>query len=219
MSRSNGVLRTSAAVAVAAALVSGCADMSQRQRDTGTGAAIGAAAGAVLSSATGGSAGTGAVLGGAVGAVAGNIWSLRQEQRRRAMEQATQGTGVKVTRTADNQLELNVPSDISFDVGSAALEPRLRGVLDSFARTLQDDPAVHIRVIGHTDSTGTEALNDRLSLERAQSVRDYLVDRGVAASRIEIAGRGSREPVASNDTAEGRAKNRRVEILVGEAAG
>jgi outer membrane protein OmpA-like peptidoglycan-associated protein len=73
-----------------------------------------------------------------------------------------------------------------------------------------------VRIVGHTDSTGSDAVNDPLSLRRAESVRNYLSDRGVGAGRIEVAGRGSREPVASNDTAEGRAKNRRVEIFLRE---
>src|SRR5215207_3343994 len=96
------------AIAAAAALLAGCENMSERQQGTAKGAGIGAVAGAVLSSATGGKAGTGAVVGGAIGAVAGNVWSKRQEERRVAMEQATRGTGVEVTRTQDNQLKLNI---------------------------------------------------------------------------------------------------------------
>ena len=93
-----------AAAALAAAVLAGCANMDDRQRGTAGGAAIGAVSGAVISSATGGKAGTGALIGGALGAVAGNVWSRHMEDKRRAMEQATQGTGVEVTRTADNQL-------------------------------------------------------------------------------------------------------------------
>jgi outer membrane protein OmpA-like peptidoglycan-associated protein len=203
-------------VGVAVAALAGCANMTETQRGTATGAAIGAATGAVLGSATGGKAGTGAVIGGAIGAVAGNMWSKRMEEKRVAMEQATQGTGVEVTRTPDNQLKLEVPSDVSFAVGSATIDPRLRPVLDSFASGLGGQPNMLVRVVGHTDSTGSDAINDPLSLRRAESVRNYLEDRGVGASRIEVAGRGSREPVASNDTAEGRAKNRRVEIFLRE---
>ena len=203
-------------VGAAVAALAGCANMTEEQRGTATGAAIGAATGAVLGSATGGKAGTGAVIGGAIGAVAGNMWSKRMEEKRVAMEQATQGTGVEVTRTPDNQLKLEVPSDVSFAVGSATIDPRLRPVLDSFASGLGGQPNMLVRVVGHTDSTGSDAINDPLSLRRAESVRNYLEDRGVGASRIEVAGRGSREPVASNDTAEGRAKNRRVEIFLRE---
>jgi outer membrane protein OmpA-like peptidoglycan-associated protein len=206
------------ALGLSAALLGGCANMSERQQDTAKGAGIGAVAGAVLSSATGGKAGTGAVVGGAVGAVAGNIWSKRQEQRRAEMEKATQGTGVEVSRTADNQLKVDVPSDVSFATGSAAIRPEMRSVLDPLAASLQNDPNTRLMIVGHTDSTGSAAINNPLSVERAQSVRDYLTARGVTASRIETAGRGDREPVADNSTEAGRAKNRRVEIFLREPA-
>ena len=173
-------------------------------------------AGAVIGKATGGKAGTGAVAGAAVGAIAGNLWSKRMQDKQRAMEQATQGTGIEVARTEDNQLKVNVPSDISFAVGRADLQPGLRPVLDQFAQGL--DATTVVRIVGHTDSTGSDAINDPLSLERARTVSNYLQDRGVPASRLEIAGRGSREPVADNTTPEGRAQNRRVEIFLREPA-
>lgn len=200
----------------AAMLLAGCENMSERQKGTATGAGIGAAAGAVLSSATGGKAGTGAVLGGAIGAIAGNVWSKRQEERRVAMEQATRGTGVDVTRTADNQLKVNIPSDISFDTGSATIKPQMRSVLDPFAASLKDDPNARLTIVGHTDSTGSDAVNNPLSIQRAQSVRDYLSVRGVSPNRIQTAGHGEREPVADNTTEAGRARNRRVEIYLRE---
>jgi outer membrane protein OmpA-like peptidoglycan-associated protein len=202
---------------VAAALLAGCAtEMSERQKGTATGAAIGAVAGAVLSSATGGKAGTGAVVGGAVGAVAGNLWSKRMEEKRAAMEKATQGTGIGVERTAQNELKVNVPSDFSFDVGRSAIKPDMRPVLDQFAHGL--DPNMRVRIVGHTDSTGNDAINNPLSLDRAHSVRDYLAGRGVAPTRVETEGRGSREPVADNGNDAGRAQNRRVEIFLREPA-
>ena len=203
---------TFCALAVATAMVTGCANMSEREQGTAKGAGIGAAAGAV----TGGRVGTGAVVGGAVGAVAGNLWSKRMEDRRQALEQATRGTSVEVSRTADNQLKVNVPNDVSFDTGSAAIKPQLRGVLDPFAASLHDDPNTRISIVGHTDNTGSDAVNNPLSLDRARSVRDYLVDRGLSPSRVEVAGRGEREPVADNASESGRARNRRVEIFLRE---
>jgi outer membrane protein OmpA-like peptidoglycan-associated protein len=203
-----------AAIAMAAALATGCADMSERQKSTAVGAGVGAVAGAAVSKATGGKAGTGAVVGGALGAVAGNIWSRRMEEKRAAMERATQGTGVEVARTHDNQLKVNVPSDISFDVGRADIKPNMRPVLDQFAQGL--DQSMHVRIVGHTDSTGPDSVNDPLSLERANAVKQYLESRGVAGSRIDTAGRGEHEPIADNSTEAGRAKNRRVEIFLRE---
>ena len=211
-----GLRRAAPIALLMAALAAGCANMNDAQRGTATGAGIGAVAGAVLSRATGGSAGTGAVIGGALGAVGGNVWSKRQEERRMAMEQATRGTGVEVSRTADNQLKLNVPNDVSFDVNSATLRPELRQVLTSFATSLRDDPVSSLSFVGHTDSTGSDSTNDPLSVARARSVRDFLVDRGVGSNRISVAGRGEREPVADNGTDAGRARNRRVEMYVRE---
>lgn len=209
---------TAVSFAAAALVLSGCESMSERQKGTAVGAGVGAGVGAVLGSVTGGKAGTGAVIGGAIGAVAGNLWSKRQEDRRVAMEQATQGTGVDVTRTADNQLKVNIPSDVSFDTGSAVIKPQMRTVLDPFAASLKDDPKAQLTIVGHTDSTGSEATNNPLSVQRAQSVRDYLAARGVASTRIQIDGRGEREPVADNVSDAGRAQNRRVEILLREPA-
>ena len=203
-------------VAAAVVLLSGCANMSDTQRRTATGAGVGAVAGAVVGAATGGSVGTGAVIGAGVGALGTYIWSQHMEQQRRDMEQATRGTGVSVTQTADNQLKLEIPSDVSFDSGSAQIKPNLRPVLDRFATTLNQNPVTTVRIIGHTDNRGSDAINNPLSVNRAAATRDYLVDRGVQAGRISIDGRGSREPLADNSTADGRARNRRVEIFVAE---
>lgn len=203
------------AAAIAATLgLTGCTSMSERQQTTAKGAGIGAVAGAVISGATGGRALTGAVVGGAIGAIAGNVWSKRMEEKKAAMERATVGTGISVSKTEDNQLRVSAPSDLSFDVGSAALRPELRGVLDQFSQGLDD--RMLVRIVGHTDSTGNDAINDPLSLRRAESVRDHLGSRGVPGSRMTVQGRGSREPVADNASGEGRAQNRRVEIFLSE---
>jgi len=194
--------------------LAGCADMSERQKGTAAGAAIGAAGGAVIGKATGGKAGTGAVVGGVVGAVAGNLWSKRMEDKQRAMEQATRGTGVDVVRTADNQLKLNIPADLGFDVGRAEVKPAFAALLDKFAHGL--DAGMQVQVVGHTDNSGSDALNNALSRERAESVRDQLVAKGVGAGRIAIEGRGERQPIADNATPEGRAHNRRVEVFLRE---
>jgi outer membrane protein OmpA-like peptidoglycan-associated protein len=205
------------ALAVAA---SGCADMNATQRGTATGAGVGAGLGAIIGASTGGGGGgratRGAVLGGLAGAVAGNVWSKRMEQQRQAMEQATRGTGVQVSQTADNRLKLEIPSDISFDTNRADIKPNFRPILDRFATTLQENPATYVTIIGHTDSTGGDQINQPLSLDRAAHAREYLAARGVDPNRITVEGRAAREPVASNDDPAGRARNRRVEIYVNE---
>ena len=90
-------------------------------------------------------------------------------------------------------------------------------MLDRFATTLNQNPVTTVRVVGHTDNVGSDAVNNPLSVNRAAATRDYLVSRGVAGNRIAIDGRGSREPIADNATASGKARNRRVEIFVAEA--
>ena len=197
-------------------LATGCASMDDTQRRTATGAGIGALAGAVIGSATGGSAGTGAVVGAGVGALGTYIWSQNMERQKRDMERATQGTGIAVTQTADNQLMLNIPSDISFAVGRSDIQPNFAPVLDQFAEGLRNNPYTDVRIVGHTDSTGSDAINNPLSMDRAASTRNYLTARGVDGRRIAIDGLGERHPIATNDTAEGRTRNRRVEIFVGE---
>ncbi len=211
-----------ASFSVIALGLGGCANMTETQKTTSTGAGIGAVTGAIIGSATGGGGGkrtaTGAAIGAAVGAGGGYLWSKHMEEQKAAMEQATQGTGVSVSQTADNQLKLDIPSDVSFDINRYDIKPNLRPILDRFAITLNQNPVTTVTIIGHTDSTGSDAINDPLSINRAASTRDYLVARGVATNRILINGRGSREPIASNNTVEGRAKNRRVEIFVAEPA-
>ena len=205
-----------------AVVLSGCANMSEEQKSgTGKGAAIGAATGAVLGAITGsGTKGAvrGAAVGAAAGALGGYVWSSRMEEQKRQMEASTRGTGVEVTQTSDNQLKLNIPSDISFASGRSDIQPNFRQILDDFARGLQGNPNARVTIIGHTDNVGSDAVNDPLSVNRAASVRNYLTSRGVPAAHISIDGRGEREPVASNETTDGRARNRRVEIFVGEAA-
>ena len=202
--------------ALTALFISGCANMSDTQRRTATGAGVGALAGAVISSATGGSAGTGAVIGAGVGALGTYVWSQNMERQKREMEQATQGTGVSVSQTQDNQLKLDIPSDISFDVGRSDVKGNFAPVLDRFAASLRANQSTDVRIVGHTDNTGSAAINNPLSVDRANSTRNYLTARGVSGARIQTEGQGSYQPIASNNTAEGRSRNRRVEIFVGE---
>ena len=201
-------------------VLGGCANMTETQKGTAKGAGIGAGVGAVVGAVAGKGKGAaiGAAVGAGVGAVAGNVWSKRQEEQKRKMEEATAGTGVAVSQTADNRLKLDIPSDISFAVGRADIQPNFRTILNTFATSLSTTPNSNVTIIGHTDSTGSDSVNNPLSLNRAASVRDYLADRGVASSRVAIDGRGSREPIVANDTAANKAKNRRVEIFVAEPA-
>ncbi|HNB00667.1 MAG TPA: OmpA family protein [Nitrosomonas sp.] len=199
-------------------MLSSCATISDTQRGTAQGAAIGAGAGAAIGAIFGGGKGAaiGAGSGAVLGAGAGYIWSQRMEEQKKQMESATAGTGVQVSQTTDNRLKLNIPSDISFDTGRDDIKSNFRPILDNFATSLLNNPGTSVMIVGHTDNTGTDAINNPLSVNRAASTRDYLVSKGVPINRIQIDGRGSGEPVAANDTPANRAENRRVEIFVSE---
>lgn len=200
------------AVTAGALWLAGCAGMTETQRSTAIGAGVGAVAGGVIGH------GRGAVIGAGVGALGGYAWSRYMEGKRQQMQQATAGTGVEVSQTPDNQLKLHIPNDLSFDTNRADLQPRLRPILDQFAQGLGQQPGLEVFIVGHADASGTDAINDPLSLARANSVRDYLLSRGVDARSMATEGRGSREPLASNDSPAGRARNRRVEIFLAERA-
>ena len=137
------------------------------------------------------------------------------DKKKQAMQQATAGTGATVTQTTDNRLKVNIPSDLSFDVGSYAIKSNMRPVLDQFASGLTGQN-YDVTIVGHTDSSGNYGINQPLSVNRANSVRDYLGMRGVNTSRISTSGVADSQPIASNATEQGRAQNRRVEIYLGE---
>lgn len=176
----------------------------------GKGALGGAAGGALLGGLIGGN-GTGAVLGGALGALAGGAVGSYMDKQERDLRASTAGTGIGVDRQG-NDIHLDIPAGITFDFNSAALRPGFAASLDKVARTLASYQSTYVDVGGHTDSIGTDAVNLRLSQARAATVARYLEARGVAPARVGIRGFGKSHPVASNDTDEGRAQNRRVEI-------
>ena len=192
-------------------VLTGCETMTTQQKGVGGGAAIGAIAGQVI-----GKDKKATAIGAALGALGGYVWSRQMEDKKRQMEAATAGTGTEVTQTADNQLKLSIPNDISFASGKSDIQARLKPILDQFAQGVNQQGSMEVKIVGHTDSTGSDAINNPLSVRRAESARDYLVSRGVAAGRISTEGRGSREPIADNATEAGRARNRRIDIYLAE---
>ena len=204
------------AATAATLLATGCANMNDTQRRTATGAGVGAVARGGEGAAPGGEPRSGAGVGPGGGALGTYIWSQHMERQKQEMQQVTRGTGVVVTQTQDNQLKLDIPSDISFAVNRSDIQPNFAPVLDRFAEGLRNNPNAEVRIVGHTDSTGSDTINNPLSLDRATSTRNYLTQRGVNGARLQVEGRGSYEPIATNDTTDGRSRNRRVEIFVGE---
>ncbi len=178
---------------------------------TRKGAAIGAAAGAVLGAVIGeGEADeilAGAALGAGIGAGVGAYMDRQEEKLARI-------PGTTVERVADDMLLVHFESDVLFDVNSAALGPQSRGALGQAGQVFLEFPKTAIVVQGHTDSTGSEAYNEGLSRRRAASVESYLIGRAVDAGRLTSVGYGESQPIADNDTPNGRSKNRRVDLLL-----
>jgi outer membrane protein OmpA-like peptidoglycan-associated protein len=179
---------------------------------TKKGTAIGTLAGAAAGAAIGGHehrAG-GALIGAAAGALTGGLVGRYLDNQAKELDAIP---GAEVQRR-DDSLLVNFAGGLLFDSGSASLQPGAYDRLTSVARTLNNYPQSRVVVSGHTDSTGSVQFNERLSEQRADKVRDYLVSEGVTASRITSRGFGPSRPVASNNTEAGRAQNRRVEIEI-----
>ena len=178
---------------------------------------MGGVGGAVLGGLLGGVIGgkTGRIVGAGIGGVAGGVVGYKMDQQIKELKEQTAGSGVDVTEVdGGNAILVNLPDGVTFDVGSATLQPAFRATLDQVATSLQQYPSSLVDVYGHTDSTGSDAFNQTLSENRARTVANYLVSRGVGAARVRSQGFGETMPVASNDTVDGRAKNRRVEIKI-----
>ncbi|WP_373487086.1 OmpA family protein [Blastomonas sp.] len=153
------------------------------------------------------------IVGAGIGAVAGAGIGYYLEQQERDLRRKTAGSGIDVSRDGDS-LVLNMPSQVTFDVDSANVNPQFRTTLDEVAGTLVQYESSFIDIYGHTDSTGSDAYNQTLSERRASSVSNYLAGRGVQPARLATRGFGESQPIASNTTEEGRAQNRRVEIRI-----
>jgi outer membrane protein OmpA-like peptidoglycan-associated protein len=151
------------------------------------------------------------ILGAGIGAVAGAGVGYYMDQQEKKLRQRTAGSGIGVTREGD-ELVLDMPSDVTFAVNSANLDPNFRSTLDRVAATLSEYEKTYVDVLGHADSTGSDAYNQTLSEQRASTVASYLSGRGVQQARLATRGYGESQPRASNTTEEGRAQNRRVEI-------
>jgi len=207
-------------LAVAAALAAtGCTTVNpytgeQQTSNVAKGAAIGAVVGAATGAATGkGNKGERALIGAAIGASAGGGIGYYMDVQEAKLRQQLQGTGVSVSRVGD-QIILNMPSNITFATDSSNLSPSIMPVLDSVILVLKEYDETMVNIAGHTDSTGSDSYNQKLSELRAQSVGNYLARGGVVFNRLVMVGYGESRPVASNSTSAGRAQNRRVEITL-----
>ena len=151
------------------------------------------------------------ILGAGIGAVAGAGVGYYMDEQERKLRQQTAGTGINVIRDGDN-LVLDMPSEITFGIDSANIDAGFRDTLNQVASTLTQYEKTYVDVLGHTDSSGSDAYNQALSERRASAVADYLSSRGVQSARLAARGYGESQPKASNLDAAGRSANRRVEI-------
>ncbi len=183
-----------------------------QRSNTRTGAAAGAATGALAGVLIGGGV-KAAVIGAGVGALAGAGIGSYMDKQEEALREDLEGTGVEVERVGDN-IQLSMPSNITFATGKAVINPEFNSILDNVGETLAKYESTIVHIAGHTDDVGSAEFNQQLSVNRANSVRDALRAKGVIPERLVTTGYGESLPIADNATAEGRQKNRRVEITL-----
>jgi outer membrane protein OmpA-like peptidoglycan-associated protein len=198
------------AIVVLIALGMSCKSLTHTQKGAAIGAGAGGTIGAIIGKAAGNTA-LGAIIGGAVGGTAGAFIGKKMDKQAAQIKQTV--PGATVTRAGEGII-VKFDSGILFDVDKADLKPDALSNLQSLAKSMQDNPETNISIIGHTDSTGTAEHNMELSMRRAGAVKTYLITSGVADARLTATGKGDTESIASNTTPEGRAKNRRVEIII-----
>lgn len=208
MKSTNGILIT---LLCSALIFSGCSSLN----NTWKGAGIGTAAGAVLGAGVGkllGNTAAGAIAGAAVGGTTGTLIGRKMDKQAEELE-TNVGNNAKVERVGEG-IKVTFDSGILFKTGKYDLNSASKRALAKFAETLKKYPDTDIKIYGHTDNTGSDQLNADLSENRAKAVKSFLIAKGVASNRMETIGMGPSQPVASNDTAEGRQQNRRVEITI-----
>jgi outer membrane protein OmpA-like peptidoglycan-associated protein len=214
----NRSIKSAVVAAVVMGVMAGCTTVNpytgeQQTSKAAKGAGIGAAAGAVVGLLTKGDKLENALIGAGVGALAGGGVGYYMDVQEAKLRQRLAGTGVSVTRMGDN-ITLNMPSSITFALNSADLNAQFYNALDGVSMVLKEYDKTVVEVAGHTDSSGSDQYNLGLSDRRAQAVATYLSSHGVKSQRLMTVGAGESHPIATNDTEQGRAANRRVELTI-----
>ena len=207
------MLRKAIIVAVSGSMLVGCAENVRNNPNTAGGAIIGALGGAAIGTLFGGSDRRNALIGAGIGMLAGAAVGQYMDRQERELRADLAGTGAVVNRDGDSLL-VSFPANVTFGVDSAAIRPGFYRTLDDVSATLNRYPQSYLDVVGHTDSTGSDAYNQSLSERRAGSVSNYFRSRGVEPARIASYGMGETQPVASNADSYGRQQNRRVELRI-----
>ncbi len=220
------VLITAIAGTVTLAALSGCTTNAytgeQQASKTAWGAGIGAAVGAAAGAATGDNAKDRrerALKGAAIGGVTGGGVGAYMDYQEKKLRERLQGVGVGVQKDKETgAITLVMPGNITFPTGQSAVRADFYNVLDAVADVLKEYNKTSLTISGHTDNVGRDDANNKLSQDRANSVAQYLISRGVAGARINAVGYGKTMPIADNSTENGRAQNRRVEIRINPPA-
>jgi outer membrane protein OmpA-like peptidoglycan-associated protein len=187
-----------------------CASWDQRERGAVIGAGAGAAVGAAVGSQVGSTA-RGAIVGAVVGGAAGAVIGHQMDQQARELDRDLEGA--TVTRVGEG-IVVTFEGGILFDFDRADLRSEARANLRQLAQNLQQHDRTEVLILGHTDSVGSASYNQGLSERRAQSAANYVISQGVARTRVSTRGMGENDPIATNETAEGRQLNRRVEVVI-----
>lgn len=204
----------SAAWMVLAALVmagfQNCSKMTKTQKGTVIGAAAGGTIGALIGKKAGNTA-VGAIVGGAIGGTAGAFIGRKMDRQAEELKQSI--PGAEVIREGEGII-VKFDSGILFDVNKSELKSAAMTNIQNLASSLKNFPETNVLIIGHTDDTGSDAYNSRLSERRAESVKQFAISQGIPSLRLNTHGKGESEPIADNTTEDGRSKNRRVEIVI-----
>ncbi|EAR09853.1 OmpA family protein [Reinekea blandensis] len=208
-------------LALTGAVLSGCTTLEAYTGETQiSGASKGAIAGGLIGAVIGAATAPKeerakrAIIGAGIGGVAGGGVGYYMDQQEKELRDELVGTGVQVKRTEEGQIDLIMPGNITFDVNSSTVADGFIPTLRSVAKVLKEYENTLVTISGHTDSSGSEDYNQLLSEQRATSVANIILQEGIVVERVAAAGYGELQPIASNDTPEGRAENRRVEITL-----
>lgn len=187
-----------------------CSTTNKTTKGTVIGALAGGTVGALIGKKAGNTA-VGALIGGAVGGTAGAFIGRGMDRQAEQLKQTI--PGAEVIREGEGII-VKFDSGILFDVSKSELKTAAMTNIQNLAKSLKDNPDTDVMIIGHTDNSGSDEYNNRLSERRAEAVKTFTINQGISASRINTRGKGESEPIADNNTEEGKTKNRRVEIVI-----
>ncbi len=210
LKRTQKVISTVLVAVIVSASFQNCSKLTKTQKGAAVGAVAGGTIGALIGKKAGNTA-VGAIVGGAIGGTAGAFIGRKMDRQAEQLKQTI--PGAEVIREGEGII-VKFDSGILFDVNKSDLKAAAMSNIQNLAKSLKDNPETNVLIIGHTDNTGSDDYNAKLSERRAEAVKTFAMNQGVAGSRLNTQGKGENEPIADNSTEDGRSKNRRVEIVI-----